>query len=100
MPPTVVLVTAPDCYPKARDLAGVGLGSTGASAIGADGAHIVVEDASGDHYNKLLDEDGRAVICEVAVFPLAVRRQLKVWPEIEQREIRWVAVSEGRGADR
>ena len=45
-------------------------------------------------YNKLLDEDGRAVICEVAVFPLAVRRQLKVWPEIEQREIRWVAVSE------
>jgi hypothetical protein len=50
LPPTVVLVTAPDCYPKARELAGVDLGSTRASAIGADGAHFVVEDASGDHH--------------------------------------------------
>jgi len=45
-------------------------------------------------YNKLLDEDGRAVICEITVFPLAVKRQLKVWPEVEQRETRWVAVTE------
>jgi 8-oxo-dGTP pyrophosphatase MutT (NUDIX family) len=45
-------------------------------------------------YNKLLDEDDRAVICEITVFPLAVKRQLKVWPEIEQRETRWLAVSE------
>ncbi|MCB8882916.1 NUDIX hydrolase [Acidisoma cellulosilytica] len=45
-------------------------------------------------YNKLLDEDGRAVICEVTVFSLTVKRQLKVWPEVEQRETRWVAASE------
>jgi hypothetical protein len=50
LPPTVVLVTAPDCYPKARELAGVDLGSTRASAIGNDGAHVVVEDAAGDHH--------------------------------------------------
>ena len=48
-------LTAPDCYPKARELAGVDLGSTRASAIGADGAHIVVDDASGDHHLWLRD---------------------------------------------
>ncbi|WP_337848231.1 NUDIX hydrolase, partial [Sphingomonas sp.] len=41
-------------------------------------------------YDKQLDEDGRCATCEVTVFPLAVKRQLKTWPEIEQREIRWV----------
>lgn len=45
-------------------------------------------------YDKQIDEDGRLVACEVTVFPLAVKRQLKVWPEIEQRETRWVAVGE------
>jgi hypothetical protein len=55
LPPTVVLVTAPDCYPEARELAGVDLGSTRASAINADGEHIVVEDTSGDHHLWLRD---------------------------------------------
>jgi hypothetical protein len=55
LPPTVVLVTAPDCYPKARELAGVDLGSTQGSAIGAHGAQIVVEDPSGDHHLWLCD---------------------------------------------
>ena len=55
LPPTVVLVTAPDCYPEARELAAVDLGSTLAHAIGADGDHIVVEDASGDHHLWLRD---------------------------------------------
>lgn len=41
-------------------------------------------------YNKEPDEDGCLVACEVTVFSLAVKRQLKAWPEIEQRETRWV----------
>ena len=45
-------------------------------------------------YDKLLDEDGRFVVCEVTVFPLAVKRQLKTWPEIEQRETRWIIARE------
>lgn len=45
-------------------------------------------------YDKQLDEDGRFVACEVTVFPLAVKRQLKTWPEIEQRETRWVTARE------
>lgn len=42
-------------------------------------------------YTKMLNEDGKPVTCEVTVFPLAVTRQLKSWPEIDQRETRWVA---------
>jgi 8-oxo-dGTP pyrophosphatase MutT (NUDIX family) len=45
-------------------------------------------------YDKLLDEDGRAIACEVTVYPLAVKRQLGTWPEIAQRETRWLAVGE------
>jgi len=45
-------------------------------------------------YDKQLDEEGRFVACEVTVFSLAVKRQLKTWPEFEQRETRWVAASE------
>lgn len=45
-------------------------------------------------YDKELDEDGCLVACEVIVFSLAVKRQLKAWPEIEQRETRWVLARE------
>jgi hypothetical protein len=55
LPPTVVLVTAPDCYAEAQELAAVDLGSTRTSAIGADDDHFVVEDALGDHYVSLRD---------------------------------------------
>jgi 8-oxo-dGTP pyrophosphatase MutT (NUDIX family) len=41
-------------------------------------------------YNKLLDEQGIEVSCEVKVFPLLVRRQSESWPELEQRLILWV----------
>jgi 8-oxo-dGTP pyrophosphatase MutT (NUDIX family) len=41
-------------------------------------------------YDKQLDEEGRVVVCEVTVFPLAVERQFKTWPEITERETRWV----------
>ena len=40
-------------------------------------------------YDKLLDEHGIQVNCEVKVYPLLVKRQSEVWPEIEQRLVRW-----------
>jgi len=42
-------------------------------------------------YDKIRDEDGRAVPCEVVVFGLKVKRQLKTWPEVGERELRWLA---------
>jgi 8-oxo-dGTP pyrophosphatase MutT (NUDIX family) len=41
-------------------------------------------------YDKLLDEHGIAVSCEVRVFPLLVKRQSEAWPEFEQRVVQWV----------
>jgi len=41
-------------------------------------------------YEKSLDDEGGAVPCEVRVFPLLVKRQLKTWPEQQEREIRWL----------
>ena len=41
-------------------------------------------------YDKLIDELGIRVICEVRVFPLLATRQSEVWPESEQRTIQWV----------
>ena len=45
-------------------------------------------------YDKRLDEDGQSVACEVTVFPLEVARQHQIWPEVWQRETRWLAVGE------
>lgn len=45
-------------------------------------------------YDKEPDENGCSVACEVTVFSLAVKRQLRTWPEIEQRETRWVLARE------
>jgi 8-oxo-dGTP pyrophosphatase MutT (NUDIX family) len=44
-------------------------------------------------YNKLLDENGIEVSCEVKVFPLLVTRQSETWPELEQRLVQWVEPS-------
>jgi 8-oxo-dGTP pyrophosphatase MutT (NUDIX family) len=41
-------------------------------------------------YEKRLDDEIGAVPCEVCVFPLLVKRQLKTWPEINERELRWL----------
>ena len=38
-------------------------------------------------YDKILDENGVRVSCEVRVFPLLVKRQSETWPEIEQRVV-------------
>jgi 8-oxo-dGTP pyrophosphatase MutT (NUDIX family) len=40
-------------------------------------------------YDKMLDEHGIEVRCEVKVYPLLVRRQSEEWPEFEQRVIQW-----------
>jgi 8-oxo-dGTP pyrophosphatase MutT (NUDIX family) len=45
-------------------------------------------------YDKGLNDGGGFVVCEVTVFPLEVTRQLKSWPEIEQRETRWIAAGD------
>ncbi len=42
-------------------------------------------------YEKLLDETGMRVSCEVKVYPLLVRRQSEAWPEFAQRLVQWVA---------
>ena len=40
-------------------------------------------------YEKRRDDESSAVPCEVLVFPLLVKRQLKAWPEANKRELRW-----------
>lgn len=40
-------------------------------------------------YDKRLDDKSGAVPCEVRVFALLVKRQLKTWPEANERELRW-----------
>ena len=42
-------------------------------------------------YDKVIDESGLRVSCEVLVFPLLVKRQSEAWPEREQRMAQWVA---------
>ncbi len=40
-------------------------------------------------YDKRLDGEDGVVPCEVKVFPLLVKRQLKKWPEMKERQTRW-----------
>ena len=40
-------------------------------------------------YTEPLEDRPSQVRYEVIVFPLRVRRQEKVWPELQQRKIRW-----------
>ena len=44
-------------------------------------------------YEKRL-KNGGAVVCEVRVFPLEVRRQNKQWPEKQQRVVKWLSASQ------
>ena len=41
-------------------------------------------------YDKISDDESGAIPCEVLVFTLNVKRQLKDWPEASQREARWM----------
>ncbi|MGD9480077.1 NUDIX hydrolase [Shinella sp. G-2] len=45
-------------------------------------------------YDRRVDEDGRSISCEVAVYPLEVVRQHQIWPAVWQRETRWLAPGE------
>jgi hypothetical protein len=40
-------------------------------------------------YDKMLNEQGIAVQCEVKVYPLLVKRQSAEWPEVGQRLSQW-----------
>ena len=42
-------------------------------------------------YDKVVDENGVRMCCEVRVFPLLVKRQSEEWPEREQRTVHWFA---------
>src|SRR5262249_24693304 len=44
-------------------------------------------------YEKQL-KNGGAVVCEVRVFPLEVRRQNKQWPEKQERVVKWLSASQ------
>jgi 8-oxo-dGTP pyrophosphatase MutT (NUDIX family) len=44
-------------------------------------------------YEKRL-KNGGAVVCEVRVFPLRVRRQNKPWPEKQERIVKWLSAPE------
>jgi len=45
-------------------------------------------------------KQGRAVICEVEVFPLEVTRQCKTWPEKGKRKVQWFSPSDAAKAVR
>jgi len=44
-------------------------------------------------YEKRLEDRRATVPCDVQVFPLAVRRQLKNWPEANQRTAQWFSAA-------
>ena len=48
-------------------------------------------------YEKQL-KNRDSVLCQVRVFPLEVRKQLKNWPEQDQREGKWFAPSDAADA--
>ena len=45
-------------------------------------------------YEKRMEDQVASVPCEVQVFPLLVKTQLKKWPECSQRKVRWFPVPE------
>jgi 8-oxo-dGTP pyrophosphatase MutT (NUDIX family) len=45
-------------------------------------------------YEKRLEDRDACVPCEVQVFLLAVKKQVKDWPEVKERTVRWFSVSE------
>ena len=46
------------------------------------------------------EQDGASILIEVDVFPLEVTQQLERWPEMEQRERRWLPVKDAARAVR
>lgn len=59
---------------------------------GVEGA--VFEKAIGTFRFRKMTDAGPGVLCQVQVFPLRVRSQLRDWPEAAQRKTRWFAPDE------
>ncbi|CDP50652.1 NUDIX hydrolase [Paradevosia shaoguanensis] len=47
-------------------------------------------------YEKLL-KDGTLLPCQVTVYAMDVRQELDDWPELEERERRWLSLAEAAG---
>ncbi|QMV03952.1 NUDIX domain-containing protein [Devosia sp. D6-9] len=47
-------------------------------------------------YEKLL-KDGTLLPCQVTVYAMDVRQELDDWPELEERERRWLGLAEAAG---
>jgi 8-oxo-dGTP pyrophosphatase MutT (NUDIX family) len=47
-------------------------------------------------YDKISDDEGSVIPCEVLVFALHVKRQLEDWPEASEREVRWMKAEEAK----
>jgi len=45
-------------------------------------------------YDKFSENRQASMPCEVKVYPLAVKRQLKQWPESKQRQVQWYTAEE------
>lgn len=41
-------------------------------------------------YEKVLDNEGLSISCEVSVFPLRVEQQFETWPEAHERQCIWL----------
>ncbi|MBE9606917.1 NUDIX hydrolase [Acetobacteraceae bacterium H6797] len=54
---------------------------------------VVPEPIGTYHYQKKL-EGGQIAACEVGVYPLWVKKQLKNWPERKERESQWFTFSQ------
>ena len=67
---------------EAFEEAGV-LGKIGRQALG-----------SFQYLKQLNDNDEDSVLCQVHVFPLRVKRELVVWPEAQERELRWLCTAD------
>ncbi len=59
---------------------------------------VMAEEAIGAYRYLKQIKNGASVLCEVAVYPLEVSRQLDVWQEQEQRNQRWFGAEEAAGA--
>ncbi len=80
--------------PKGWPIAGMGpAGSAAREAFEEAGVigSIDSEAVGSFRYRKERGNKGPAVMCEVAVFPLRVEQELTAWPEIGERELRWMA---------
>jgi 8-oxo-dGTP pyrophosphatase MutT (NUDIX family) len=49
-------------------------------------------------YEKRLDDRNATVPCEVMVFPMVVKRQLKDWPECKERSTQWFSAADAAAA--